>query len=56
VTVIQPETISDATVYWVQAKNRFYVQDDPLGSSTHHYYGSFDGDPRQTLSLSDSAD
>lgn len=44
----------DAAVYYVPKKNQFYVQHDPVYSSTLTYYGPFDGDPKQVLNLSDS--
>lgn len=39
----------DGAVYYVPAKNAFYVQHDLRGSSTYHYYGPFKGDPRKVL-------
>ena len=54
VFVIQPEEIGDPTVYWAKESNRYYIQDDPLGSSTLHFYGPFSGDPRKRLELTDS--
>ena len=54
VTVIRPNGV--ATVYWVKERNRFYVQYDSRGSSTLHFYGPFEGNPRQTLGLNDRAD
>jgi len=41
----------DGTVYYNTWKNRFYIQHDPLGSSTLTYYGPFDGNPTQVLKL-----
>jgi hypothetical protein len=35
------------TIYWRKDKNLFYLQSDGLGSSTHHFYGPFAGDPTQ---------
>lgn len=35
----------DGTVYFIPAKNRFYVQKDLLGASTLTYYGPFVGNP-----------
>ena len=43
---------ADGTVYWMKSRNRFYVQRDPPGSSTLHYYGPFEGDPHQVLNRS----
>ncbi len=41
----------DGTVYAVPDKNHFYVQHDPLGSSTLTYYGPFKGDPAEVMNL-----
>jgi hypothetical protein len=41
----------DGTVYFVASKLVFYVQCDPAGSSTMTYYGPFQGDPVEMLSL-----
>ncbi len=35
------------SVYFVPSKNVFYIQRDPLGSSTMTFYGPFPGDPRK---------
>jgi hypothetical protein len=56
VIVLPPKAIGNATVYWVKPSNRFYIQDDAPGSSTLHYYGPFEGDPRQMQGSSDRAD
>jgi beta-lactamase regulating signal transducer with metallopeptidase domain/biopolymer transport protein ExbD len=34
-------------VFFVPSKNVFYIQRDPVGSSTMTYYGPFQGDPRK---------
>lgn len=39
----------DAVIYWVKDRNCFYIQYDQLGSSTHHFYGPFAGDPDKVL-------
>ncbi len=44
----------DGTVYYVPGKKHFYVQKDPLESSTLTFYGPFDGDPQEALNLSES--
>ena len=41
----------DGTVYYVPAKQCFYVQRDPIGSSTMTFYGPFPGDLLNTLGL-----
>jgi biopolymer transport protein ExbD len=38
-------------VFYIPAKNIFYVQYDGLGASTLHYYGPFEGDPFELLNL-----
>ncbi|MBN2437533.1 MAG: biopolymer transporter ExbD, partial [Deltaproteobacteria bacterium] len=45
----------DGAVYFTPSKNCFYVQSDPVGSSTHTYYGPFEGDPRDVLDFKDSS-
>ena len=42
----------DGTVCHVPAKNRFYVQHDPVGSSILTIYGPFDGDPTKVMDIS----
>ncbi len=50
VTVIPAHEIPKSIViYWLRSANRFYVQYDLGGSSTHHFYGPFEGDPNQVL-------
>lgn len=50
VTVLPGEKFSDPTVYWIKDKNIFYVQWDPMGSSSvAHFYGPFAGDPQKVL-------
>ena len=51
-----PERVAGAclpqvTVYYLPAERRFYVQCDPLGTSTLHYYGPFQGNPTEVLKL-----
>ena len=41
----------DGAVYHLPDKNKFYVQYDPVGSSTMTYYGPFDGDPATVMDL-----
>ena len=38
-------------VYYVTDKDCFYVQYDPVHSSTMTYYGPFDGHPRDVLDI-----
>jgi serine/threonine protein kinase len=40
------------TAYYLRAQDRFYLQWDPLGTSTLHYYGPFKGEPVAVLGLS----
>ena len=40
-----------STVYYVPARDIFYVQHDTPVSSVLHYYGPFEGDPREVLDL-----
>ena len=42
-------------VHHLPAQNRFYIQWDPLGTSTLHYYGPFEGNPAEVLSLTNRA-
>ena len=49
--VVQVYREIDGTVYHLPDKNRFYVQHDPMGSSTMTYYGPFDGDPTEVMNL-----
>jgi hypothetical protein len=37
--------------FYLVASNRFFIQWDPPGASNSHYYGPFDGDPREVLGL-----
>lgn len=41
----------DGAVYHVPEKECFYIQYDPLGSSTMTYYGPIEGDPTAVLDL-----
>lgn len=41
----------DGTVYHIPSKGIFFVQHDPLGSSTMTYYGPFKGDPQVLMKL-----
>jgi hypothetical protein len=41
----------DGTVYHVPDKSRFYIQSDPMGSSTMTFFGPFIGDPAKILKL-----
>ena len=41
----------DGTVYHVPDKSRFYIQSDPMGSSTMTFFGPFEGDPAKSLTL-----
>ncbi|UCG48508.1 MAG: hypothetical protein JSU94_01790 [Phycisphaerales bacterium] len=43
----------DGVVFHVPEKNCFYIERDPLGSSTLTFYGPFEGDPKQVLRLDD---
>lgn len=45
----------DGTVYYVPRKNCFYIQHDPIGSSTLTYYGPFKGNPEDVLKLDTEA-
>ena len=38
-------------VLYIPRLNRFYVQHDPLGSSTLTYYGPFEGEPWERLGI-----
>ena len=49
--VVQVYGQLDGTVYHLPHKNKFYVQHDPIGSSTMTYYGPFDGDPAKVTDL-----
>lgn len=48
-------TTSRGTAYHLPTQNRFYVQWDPPGASTRHYYGPFEGNPAEVLSLTNRA-
>ncbi len=50
--VLQPGT---PTIYWRKDLKIFYLQSDGLGSSTHHFYGPFDGDPTVPLATTQPA-
>ncbi len=39
----------DGSVFYVPEKNQFYVQSDPVGSSTLTYFGPIHGHPRDHL-------
>ena len=41
----------DGSVYHIPSKNCFYIQSDPLASSTLTYYGPFEGNPVKILKL-----
>ena len=41
----------DGTVYHIPNKGIFFVQHDPVGSSTLTFYGPFKGDPRDLMKL-----
>jgi hypothetical protein len=40
-----------AEIFFLVASNRYYIQLDPIGASTLHYYGPFEGDPWRTLPI-----
>jgi len=42
----------DGTVYYIPRKGCFYIQSDPLGSSSMTFFGPFPGDPAKALNLS----
>lgn len=39
----------DGTVYYISKQKCFYIQSDPLGSSTMTCFGPFQGDPAKVL-------
>jgi hypothetical protein len=41
----------DGTVYQIPRRKCFYIQSDPLGSSTMTFFGPFPGDPTKVLKL-----
>ena len=41
----------DGVVYQASKKKCFYIQSDPLGSSTMTFFGPFPGDPTKVLDL-----
>lgn len=43
----------DTTIYYVPTKDAYYIQRDPLGSSTMTFYGPFPGDPRKIVAADD---
>lgn len=43
----------DSMVYFIPSKNHYYIQRDPLGSSTLTYYGPFPGNPQTILAAAD---
>ncbi len=43
----------EAVVYYLPRADRYYVQSDPLSSSTLTFYGAFQGNPFVTLKLAD---
>lgn len=43
--------LSFGMVFHIPGKNVFYVQQDPAGASTLHYYGPFKGDPFKKYGL-----
>ena len=53
--VVQVYSGIDGTVYHLPDKNKFFVQHDPIGSSTLTYYGPFDGDPATVMDLPKSS-
>jgi beta-lactamase regulating signal transducer with metallopeptidase domain len=44
----------DGAAYYIPEKNAFYVQSDPIGSSTQTFYGPFEGNPIAVLDLEDA--
>jgi len=51
VRVQEPAVVPCGEVFYIPRKKVFYVQYDPLGSSTLHYYGPFKGDPFEQLGI-----
>ena len=41
----------DGMVFHIKGASRFYIQSDPIFSSSRTFYGPFEGDPRRLLSL-----
>ena len=41
----------EGVVYFISSADQYYIQSDPLGSSTMTFYGPFKGNPFETLKL-----
>ncbi len=53
-TVTDPRDYATGTAYYLPVENRFYLVWEKAISSTIHWYGPFDGNPRDVLNLPES--